>query len=63
MKVESISSEISYVDDRIKKTVNKITVDEKTNKQYIERENYFYEVYDRKGNIKTEETHSVDKKV
>ena len=62
MKVESISSDISHVDNRIKKTIIKTLVDEKTNKEYQVRENYFYEVYDKSGKIRTEETHSVDKK-
>jgi predicted transcriptional regulator len=63
MKVESVSSDISYVDDRIKKTVTKTYVDEKTNKEYQITEKYFYEIYDKKGNIKTEHQPSVDKKV
>jgi hypothetical protein len=63
MKVESISSNIDFVDHRIKMSITKMYIDEKTNKEYQVTENFFYEVYDKKGNIKTEETHSIDKKV
>jgi hypothetical protein len=63
MKVESVSSNIDFVDHRIKMSITKMYIDEKTNKEYQVTENFFYEVYDKKGNIKTEETHSIDKKV
>ena len=63
MKVESVSSNVDFIDHRIKMSITKTYVDEKTNKEYQITEKYFYEVYDKKGNLKTNETHSVDAKV
>ncbi len=62
MKVDSVYTDVKFVDDRIKSTIVKTVVDETTNKKSSEIETY-YQTYDKKGNIKTEETHSVDKKV
>ena len=53
---------MDYVDNRNKRSIIKNVVDEKTNKHYTEIEVH-YQTYDKKGNIKTEEKHSVDKKV
>jgi hypothetical protein len=62
MKVDSVYTDIDFVDNRIKRTVVKTVTDEKTNKQYSEVEIYF-EVYDKQGKIKTDKPNAVDVKV
>jgi len=62
MKVESVYTDIDYVDNRIKRMVVKTIVDEKTNKEYSDVEIY-YETYDKQGKVKTDKPNAVDVKV